>query len=548
MQGPESDPCSPPRSRRSVCTAWWSCWLAVGRFFCLCWAPVADVFCRIARVYLGTYRSKKKAVQRAELVADLNAMVLAAAVILLLTSRGTFHKAEQDTNDRVWHSLLRDNLTAACTTLGRSEHRGNASYELSLNCTDTKNRQHIPEISINARNVTTFVHILQILDGCKAFEFAIGNFYTDTACRWKAGNASGLVNDLLELYPNASHLLVPSANYRLVGRNEKGDNCHPPLMGWGLLGTARTSCLPWNSEVCSARVEEDKKYQFSSPGIEIPPNGSIMRWVDNFNNGIYLGLRPNDVWEKCFSSLASWIDVTKGVLTSDILEGIWFNQVTSGSCPRDGYMRLGPGIKHLYHCIRGAEVGSMDMLTNEMTLAKSFAHPFAYFWCLSYDELFGVYVGIFGFFIAVVFATAVVLCTDVCSPMLRAGGKSWSGNASAADAHEAGASNEEGHNLSPGSLHAHASAVDTAGQEEAALTDVMNGGAREGEGENLEDLPHAHAPDASPSRQTHWSDVLDVVLRVLASVFLGTALSVVFIYLPEFGYEQKPPCSNFARR
>ena len=49
---------------------------------------------RLLRVFVGTYTSRNEDVRRAGLVADVNALALAVAVVLLLTSRGTFNNAE----------------------------------------------------------------------------------------------------------------------------------------------------------------------------------------------------------------------------------------------------------------------------------------------------------------------------------------------------------------------------------------------------------------------------------------------------------------------
>lgn len=137
---------------------------------------MAGIFCRIVRIYLGTYRSKKKEVQRAGLVADLNAIVLAAAVILLLTGRKAFHEAEKATDDLVWHSLLSDSLLAACATLSRTDTFHLAGRNLTLECFMVQEGQKVKRrYPIDVSNVTQLVPVLQVLDGCGAFEFAIGN-------------------------------------------------------------------------------------------------------------------------------------------------------------------------------------------------------------------------------------------------------------------------------------------------------------------------------------------------------------------------------------
>lgn len=145
------------------------------------------------RVYLGTYRSKKKEVQRAGLVADLNAVVLAAAVILLVTSRQAFYEAEKATDDLVWRSLLSDSLLAACATLSRINSRNYAGQNLTLGCSvEQEGQKLVRRYTIDVSNMTQLVPVLQVLDDCGAFEFALGNFFNDTPCLWKAGDASDL--------------------------------------------------------------------------------------------------------------------------------------------------------------------------------------------------------------------------------------------------------------------------------------------------------------------------------------------------------------------
>ena len=451
-QSPNSEPGS-STSSQSVRTSWRNCWAGVAHFFCLCWAAVAGIYRRIKRVYLGTYWSSEKKVQRAGLVADLNAIVLAAAVILLLTSRQAFHEAEKATDDRVWRSLLSDSLMAACATLSRTDSLNYAVHNLALGCSVMQEGENrLRTYTVDVSNIAQLVPVLQVLDKCGAFEFALGNFYNDTSCRWKAGTASDLFQRISYI---AQERPPTSASYRLI-RAANISDCDEH-------GKELPLRLPWTPDLCGSN--EDEKH-FTSAGI--PPVGNFfVRWVDNWNHGMYLGLRPRCTWGECFSRKSSWESVTMKVLYGDKAVSIWQNG-SDYFCPQDGNMSLWTGIPQSYHCIRGVEVGSMDMLNNEMTLIRGNSHvKFAYFWCLSYDELFGVYVGIFGFFITVVFATAVVLCTDVCAPMLRAGGKSWSGTVSTVDARK--------------------------------------------------DL-----------------DFLDVVLRVLASTVLGTAITVAFIYLPMF--------------
>ena len=524
-QSPNSEPCSSIRSL-SVRTSWRNCWAAVAHFLCLCSTAVAGIFCRIVRVYLGTYRSKKKEVQRAGLVADLNAIVLAAAVILLLTSRQAFHEAEKATDDLVWHTLLSDSLLAACATLSRTNSHHIAGRNLTLVCSKVQEGQRVDSRHpIDVSNMTQLMPVLRVLDGCGAFEYALGNIFNNTPCYWKASGASDLfqrIMDLAKVHPPVSaNIQFTRATY---------------ISGCDQFGQELPLRQPWIPDLCGGTKN------FTSTGIPLEGN-FFVRWVDNWNRGMYLGLRPHCAWNKCFDSMESWKNVTFKVQFGDKDVSVRQNG-PDDFCPPDGNMDLGFGALQSYHCIRGVEIGSMDMLNNEMTLIKGDAHvKFAYFWCLSYDELFGVYVGIFGFFFTVLFTTAVVLCADVCGPMLRAGGKSWSGKASVADGHDAVAGDAEAGHCVQGALPAHPTAAGTP-RRGGAFTGAGHGEALGEEGDNAQqrqlllNFLHAHAPNPNPSRQVNWSDVLDVVLRVLASIVLGTAITVLIIYLPMLGFNK----------
>ena len=70
----------------------------------------------------------------------------------------------------------------------------------------------------------------------------------------------------------------------------------------------------------------------------------------------------------------------------------------------------------------------MSLLNDEVAALKGIRY-FAYFRCLSYDELFGVYVGVTGVLMTVAVTTATLYVTDVVRPLLLAGRGDWSWNA-----------------------------------------------------------------------------------------------------------------------
>ena len=67
----------------------------------------------------------------------------------------------------------------------------------------------------------------------------------------------------------------------------------------------------------------------------------------------------------------------------------------------------------------------MRVLKDEVDALKA-VQKYPYFRCVTYDELFAVYVGILGVLIAIALTTTALFITDVARPMLLAGRESWS--------------------------------------------------------------------------------------------------------------------------
>ena len=67
----------------------------------------------------------------------------------------------------------------------------------------------------------------------------------------------------------------------------------------------------------------------------------------------------------------------------------------------------------------------MRVLKDEIDALKA-VQKYPYFRCVSYDELFAVYVGIIGVLIAIALTTTTLFITEVARPMLLAGRGSWS--------------------------------------------------------------------------------------------------------------------------
>ena len=89
----------PLLTREQVTKAWASL------VYTLLWLPG-----RLLHVYLGTYTSHNVDVRRAGLVADINALALAVAVILLLTSRSTISRLKRLSTSKALQTCCRTAL------------------------------------------------------------------------------------------------------------------------------------------------------------------------------------------------------------------------------------------------------------------------------------------------------------------------------------------------------------------------------------------------------------------------------------------------------
>ena len=118
----------------------------------------------------------------------------------------------------------------------------------------------------------------------------------------------------------------------------------------------------------------------------------------------------------------------------------------------------------------------MSLLNDEVNALKGI-RSFAYFRCMSYDELFGVYVGTVGVLMSVALATSALCVTDVARPLLLAGHEDWSWDGA---------------------------------QHSACGAD----------------------PEAKGRRYVRVLKALDVVLRCLAGCAVGTALGTCLVYVP----------------
>lgn len=147
-------------------------------------------------------------------------------------------------------------------------------------------------------------------------------------------------------------------------------------------------------------------------------------------------------------------------------------------------------------CVNGANLLGLPELNAETTAERQ-AHKFPYFLCLSYDELFGVYIGMISLAVGMCLTTFVLFNTEIVSPMLKAGGAAWSPREQL-----------------PGSC------------SRSCAADARCGGCRAAFSDGVRVWPN-------PMRTGCPSDnVIDVILRCLASFLLGLLISMLVVFLP----------------
>lgn len=133
-------------------------------------------------------------------------------------------------------------------------------------------------------------------------------------------------------------------------------------------------------------------------------------------------------------------------------------------------------------------------------------YKFVYFYSsVSYEELFGLYIAMAGVFVTVCLGTGVLLFTDIVCPMLKCGSESWRAS------------------IQP-VLRLHSSA--------AAVSPECPGG-RMGEISLADGVALAARQGFQVWQGVYYcKDLVEVVLRCMVSLVLGTSLSIVCVLLP----------------
>ena len=139
----------------------------------LLWLPA-----RMLYVILGTYMSDNPDVRKAGLVADINALALAVAVILLLTSRATFNQAEQTISLQGWGNLIQfgPSRASVCASLNQKPFAGKIFSDINFRCEDARHGTALPaqKTTLNANNTQQVLHFLRSMhEDCHAFAMAV---------------------------------------------------------------------------------------------------------------------------------------------------------------------------------------------------------------------------------------------------------------------------------------------------------------------------------------------------------------------------------------
>ena len=180
-------------TREQVTKAW------VSLVCTLLWLPG-----RMLHVFLGTYLSRNDKVRKAGLVADINALALTVAVLLLLTSRATFNTAEETIKHQAWAYLLLDSPGAACASLNQQPFSGSIAQGIQFRCTSNGNTRW--SWPVDARDTTQVLAVLHALDSCKMFSMGMlfqGSFspIENELCFHTAaatdGSMSGIINSVI---------------------------------------------------------------------------------------------------------------------------------------------------------------------------------------------------------------------------------------------------------------------------------------------------------------------------------------------------------------
>ena len=446
---------------------------------------------RVVQVFVGTYQSSACKVRRAGAVADLNATVLAAAAILLWTSRNAFSDAQAWTLRQAWLSQLQELPVVACSTFSQEHFEGTISHGLTFHCDKPGHRSNDSALVLNTDvkqvNVNQTLQVLEILNGCGAFSMAFqvlrqGDHSQLVRHIGNESIASALKNITVQFHaPDAG-----GDKYYLDEIKSATNTCTAPSHE-GSGGSSGPDGVTRGAGQCP-------------DDVAFAANTRILRYltIKHNNVGLFLNYKcdQRDV-DACFSQSVARqsLDVTGLGLVSG--EGAF--------CPLNGNLSITWNDQDPYHCAEGFDVSQNLDAQRAKVDGLRLIYKFMYFYPVSYEELFGLYIALAGVFVTVCLGTGVLLFTDVVCPMFKCGRESWRASL-------------------PRWLQLPASA--------AALPLGHPGG-----GNESHPSPNGVAVAAKQGFLV-WQidfcckDLVEIVLRCTVSLLLGTILSVVCVLVP----------------
>ena len=455
---------------------------------------------RAVQVFMGMYQSDTWEVRRAGAVADLNAAVLAAAVILLWTSRDVFNDAQNSLSRQAWLNQLSDKPVMACNTFGQGRFNGTLYKDFTFNCDpaagspqgDAKAHQFDIDIPTNPQgNVGQVLKILGAYNVCKAFSMAyrVERLGDNVQIFRHLGNES--IATALAIVTNESLSRPKTAR----------DNTYylDKIVPVG-------ACKSQPSDRSAQKKGRDNFLLSAGPCTdlpeEFPPNTTILRFLTMDSNvGLLLNYHCDSLGvDMCLSNSSVWQGLS--------VDGIGRMRGPDTFCPLQRTLRITWATHESYLCAEGFDVSQRDSFDTQKARVDGLKliYKFAYFYpCLSYDELFGLYIALASVFVAVVLGTGVLLFTDIVCPLLKFGHESWRAT------------------LPPlPVLPASANAVSS-----------------ESPGGGIKDQVHADGTAGAAERGFQvWQgkyfckDIVEVVLRCTVSTVLGTILAVTCVLIP----------------
>ena len=232
----------------------------------------------------------------------------------------------------------------------------------------------------------------------------------------------------------------------------------------------------------------------------VPGNTRTLRYLTiNSYVGLFLNFKcRHDEAEICFNRSGLWQNYTFEV------PGKMRGDQGGAFCPLNGTLSIVWPNYEPYHCAEGFDISQSLSAQKDKVDGLRLVYKFAYFHpCLTYEELFGLYIALAGVFATVLLGTCVLLFTDIVCPMLKCVRESWTASF-------------------PPLPRMHAStAVVSPGSPGGGIQSLFRGVA-----------------GAAKQGFRVWQgsgcckDLVDIVLRCTASLVLGTAVSVVCVLAP----------------